>query len=439
MKNTIQNFAKAFGVKPFLELFVLLVLFIPLLIFAQSQETGNKVLPIEESFMEMWEKRIKNDSETIVFEKIEERKYHFKTNKFSFDDDLEVVSIEIEKNILKGCASEYTSARINLKFTGIPDVSEFRDEYHGIKSKYLENRNVIGYSDWDLNHTYFYYDYQAEKWLSEKEYSYQERECEKQISQMSFEDTIKNYFPEMLPFMHITKIIIPLLFLLMIVLKFIRFRNKNKDFKNYSNFFKDHHRKFSEVEIIKKSTNEIIIFISRKNRNLQKFLERRNIFLVIIAVIFCLIVLILLTIPSTFRPDKLIFIIIANIISGNMVSLIFWINLLGFMVNWFVILLFLLFIKHQLFGFNIIYVNSLKNKIIFYGSFMPSINKQESKLEKASIEMKNLVKTSGNKKLHLCLNEGNRNFERIIALAVRCNDNNKEKIYNALKKYIKVK
>ena len=176
MKETIQNLARMFKAKLLLGLFVFLVLFIPLFVFAQPDTTTNNSLPTEESFIKMWEKKMKNDNETVTFEKIEEGKYHFKTNKFLFDDELKVVSVEIEKNISKGCASRYTSANINLKLTGVPDISEFRSKY-----EYQENQNVINYLNWYSSSAYLYYDHQAERWLSKGKYNNQERECRNQI------------------------------------------------------------------------------------------------------------------------------------------------------------------------------------------------------------------------------------------------------------------
>jgi len=242
-----------------------------------------------------------------------------------------------------------------------------------------------------------------------------------------------------------------LVFLFMVIGKIIHVEDKNwKGFINYSNFFKNRYKKFSkEVEIVEKSAKEIIIFISRKNKYLQ-FLKRRNDFSVVI--VFCLFVLTLLTAPSVFPwIGRLISKFIENLISFNVTSITFWFYLLGpiigcfiamllfgFIIECFIILLFLLFIKCQLFGFDVIYINSLENKIVFRGSFIPLINTQESELKKTSVEMKYPTGTNGDGELYLYLNEGDTTeFKKTIALAVRCSNESKEKIYDILKKYVR--
>jgi len=141
----------------------------------QPQKTVDNPLPTEEDFIEMWEDGIKNDPETVVFEKTENKKYHFKTNKFPFDGELKIFDVYLDyvhREYL--CKDEYVAVEFKVKLAGVPENRFYYDNYNSsdnIKKEYRDNKNVKAYLIWYENNCgSFYYDYQTEEWLTSDEH-----------------------------------------------------------------------------------------------------------------------------------------------------------------------------------------------------------------------------------------------------------------------------
>ncbi len=164
----------------FIFLLALALLFVPLFVFAQfqkteDQKTVNEILPTEKDFIEMWEDEIRNDPETVIFEKIEEGKYYFKTNRFSFDGELKLFDVYLGYGYTDYlCRDEYIAAEIKLKLADVPESRFYYEDYGidgAIKKEYRNDKNVKAYLDWHQdNCCSFYYDYQTEKWLTYDEH-----------------------------------------------------------------------------------------------------------------------------------------------------------------------------------------------------------------------------------------------------------------------------
>lgn len=156
----------------------------PSLVFTQPQEIRsqetinnsiNNFLLTEEDFIMMWEDGIRNDPETVIFEKLEDKKYHFKTNRFSFDGELKVFDVCLDYDYRDYlCKDEYIAAEIKLKLDNVPE-SRFYYENYGIsgnvRREYRNDENVKAYLKWHQNNCCsFYYDYKTEKWLTDDEH-----------------------------------------------------------------------------------------------------------------------------------------------------------------------------------------------------------------------------------------------------------------------------
>ncbi|MEA1937142.1 MAG: hypothetical protein U9N04_03455 [Patescibacteria group bacterium] len=164
----------------FISIFLLSFILSPFLISVQSQEaqpqkTINNSLLTEEDFIKMWEDGIKSDPDTIIFEKIEEGKYHFKTDKFPFDGELKIFDIYLDYDYTDYlCKDKCIAAEIKLKLADVPESRFYYEGYgiHGnIRKEYRNDENVKAYLKWrQKNCCSFYYDYQAEKWLTYDEH-----------------------------------------------------------------------------------------------------------------------------------------------------------------------------------------------------------------------------------------------------------------------------
>ena len=107
----------------------------------------------EESFIEAWEAIQKNDSQTLVFEKIADKHYKFKTKKLPFDGELKILNVIIDDR-----ASEYTE-----DFTfGVVEV-----ELLNLPEDYLK-KHPYSYSMWQQNNT-LYFNKKIQKWQNHRE------------------------------------------------------------------------------------------------------------------------------------------------------------------------------------------------------------------------------------------------------------------------------
>lgn len=439
MKNTIKNLARAFKAKLFLGLFVFLFLFIPLFTFAQSNATINNSLPTEESFLEMWEERIKNDPETVIFEKIEEGRYHFKTSKFLFDDELLINNIDLSHN-LEDCENGHSRAEIKFELAGMPEISDFRDERGHIKKQYL-NKQDGNYYTWYTNNNFFYHDYKTERWLSAKEYSDKEGKCEKRNP--------LSYFPQ--EFI----LLFAIIFIVSVII-FYLIRNNCKRLKNFSEASEKRELssdsiadKFirifkSEIIIEEESSEKATIIIPNTNWQASPFMVFQAIFMGMFFLIGCIVALTVNMYEYVVIQVEFLQNIFSLGKSGSIIVFIaYFIYLYCFLTIW------VNLIRYLFLGSNKIYIDKTKNKVItYYGSIklfvLPKIEiKKELDMNKTFIEIKNLSKIPGivcneTKKLYLFSGKGflsRMNGE----IATNRTNEEKEKIYNVLKKYIKKK
>ena len=65
------------------------------LVIALAHATA-QAQPSQQSLVEAWEQLQRSDPETLAFEKIAERRYRFKTNRFPFDGELKILKATID-------------------------------------------------------------------------------------------------------------------------------------------------------------------------------------------------------------------------------------------------------------------------------------------------------------------------------------------------------
>lgn len=129
-----------------------IVLFLSISIFLLSLTV--EAQPTEKSLIEAWEAIQREDSKTVVFEKVEERLYKFKTERFPFDGELKVLNVIIDDRM-----GDFEYGYI----IGIIEVElvDLAEDFH---RKYAQS-----YSMWAQTNT-LYYDKEADRWMSSKEY-----------------------------------------------------------------------------------------------------------------------------------------------------------------------------------------------------------------------------------------------------------------------------
>lgn len=111
--------------------------------------------PTDDSLIQAWEKQQKTDPKTIVFEKLKDRHYKFKTSYFPYEGELSI------KNLVYGdlggdADSEYSLGAVQVELSGF--------------DKNLVKQYGYIYSMWESTNT-LYFDKKNSKWLSNKEYA----------------------------------------------------------------------------------------------------------------------------------------------------------------------------------------------------------------------------------------------------------------------------
>ena len=110
--------------------------------------------PTEESLIKAWEELQKKDPNTVAFDKIEDRRYKFKTSLLPFDGELKINDATID-DLGEGLYQNIMVGFLDVELVGLS--KEFIQRY---------NRK---YSMWARNNV-LYYDKKVEKWLSPREY-----------------------------------------------------------------------------------------------------------------------------------------------------------------------------------------------------------------------------------------------------------------------------
>lgn len=110
--------------------------------------------PTEESLIETWESFQKNDPKTLIFEKLPNDRYRFKTERFPFDGELKILNVTVD---------EQTSSFEGGFILGVIEV-----ELLDLPEDFLEKYSY-SYSSW-IQDNILYFDKEEEKWLSDEEY-----------------------------------------------------------------------------------------------------------------------------------------------------------------------------------------------------------------------------------------------------------------------------
>jgi len=129
-----------------------LILFSPLL----------SAQPTKESLIEAWEVLIKSDPDTIVFEKLEENLYKYKTDILPFDGQLKILNTIIEKReTVYDDDNNVVWGAIETELVNLPEDFIAKHPY--------------SYPKWQRNNT-LYFDNDSERWLTQKEFFAQKKD-----------------------------------------------------------------------------------------------------------------------------------------------------------------------------------------------------------------------------------------------------------------------
>jgi len=104
----------------------------------------------EATLIAAWEQEQKADPDTIKFEKLADRKYHFATKRFPFDGELLVRNISIPDS---GAEEEFgiSSGSVEVELQGVPE------DFH--------RTFAMSYGQWTVGNT-FYWDAKSQRWLT---------------------------------------------------------------------------------------------------------------------------------------------------------------------------------------------------------------------------------------------------------------------------------
>jgi hypothetical protein len=116
--------------------------------------------PTETSFVKAWEDVQKGDPETVTFEKVGERRYKFKTNRFPFDGELRVLKATVDESA--GAYGE-DEGGLPMSATGVIEY-----ELIGLSDE-VRKKYEHSFSLWERNNRLFF-DRERGEWLSSEQY-----------------------------------------------------------------------------------------------------------------------------------------------------------------------------------------------------------------------------------------------------------------------------
>ncbi|MCK4421398.1 hypothetical protein KAW18_07500 [candidate division WOR-3 bacterium] len=193
--------------------------------------------PTEATLIEAWETIQRNDPETVVFEKLGENLYKFKTERFPFDGKLKILNVSVDDRM-----KDYEYGNI----MGIIEV-ELVDLPADFSLKYS-----YSYSMWGQNNM-LYYDEETDGWLTSNEYYAKTQEKLPKTPSLFFLN-ILSYGP----------ILILIVFIVFSLIVIANLQRKNKQYM-------DHALELTEksIELVRKSLD----LGEDSNKTLKEILE----------------------------------------------------------------------------------------------------------------------------------------------------------------------
>ena len=118
------------------------VLLVGALLILSSHVFSRTTEPTRESLLAAWETNLRDDPQTLVFEKLENRRYRWSTERFPFDGVVTVLNLVIDDRTLEYAASGVVGV-VEADLEGVSD--EFRRQYaysiglwHGANTLYYD-------------------------------------------------------------------------------------------------------------------------------------------------------------------------------------------------------------------------------------------------------------------------------------------------------------
>jgi len=127
---------------------------------------SDPVSPTEESLIQAWEKFQSEDPKTLVFRKIADGRYRFKTSRFAYDGELRVKGADIEDLGMEAPIM----GRVDVELVGLP-----RERWSDLG---------YGFASWLSSGNALYYDQKTQRWQTFKQYRAQA--ASRRVSWMSF-------------------------------------------------------------------------------------------------------------------------------------------------------------------------------------------------------------------------------------------------------------
>jgi cbb3-type cytochrome oxidase subunit 3 len=126
---------------------IALSLFMPLHLRAQE--------PSEASLVAAWEQSLRSDPYTEILEKKGEGSYRFKSKRFPFDGELQVLGVAVGDPLAEGWYGDVTPGTVEVQLAGVAD--DFPRKY------------AASYAQWESGNT-LYWDGKTKTWITAREW-----------------------------------------------------------------------------------------------------------------------------------------------------------------------------------------------------------------------------------------------------------------------------
>lgn len=189
--------------------------------------------PEEEALLSSWEEYQKSNPETVMFEKVSDMTYEFKTELFPFDGILKVLNVVIDDDMVSN--EGYKIGYIETELIGVPE--DFFEKHY------------YSYSIWQRDNT-LYFSEETDSWVRLNDLSVQYNSYDYQVQPLaSFFSVLSALFP-----------IIVMIGILLIVFVFsIVIQKKNSKYMEYARKATQRSLEIAENSIVLNEKNNIIL------------------------------------------------------------------------------------------------------------------------------------------------------------------------------------
>ncbi|MBN2363948.1 hypothetical protein JXL83_07435 [candidate division WOR-3 bacterium] len=204
-----------------------------LFILAMFPAISYSLHPEEKALLSSWEEYQKSNPKTVVFEKVSEMTYEFKTELFPFDGIVKVLNVVIDEDMPSN--EGYKVGFIETELVGVPE--DFFEKHY------------YSYSIWQRDNTLYFSD-ETDSWIRLSDLSVQCNSCAYPVQPLtSFFSVLSALFP----------VVVMIGILLIVFVLSMVIQKKNSKYMEYARKATQRSLEIAEKSIVLNEENNVIL------------------------------------------------------------------------------------------------------------------------------------------------------------------------------------